>query len=95
MAVVTFLLTVTVLSASIYAGYRFNMYLYARGAVGSGSRQMRSIVSEPFPVSPVRKVAVMEERDYGLRYARIGILVIGSLAVALVVGLILAIFTVL
>jgi hypothetical protein len=36
----------------------------------------------------------MEERDYGLRYARMGLLVIAVFLVLLVLGLVIAIFAI-
>jgi len=36
----------------------------------------------------------MEERDYGLRYARVGLLIIAVFMVMLVLGLVAAIFSV-
>lgn len=90
-----FLLTVVVLSVLIVTGYRVNMYLYAQGAVGGSSRQTQlvEIEDEFFSVRPLRDVE-MEERDYGLRYARVGLLLIALLMVVLVVGLAAAIFSV-
>jgi hypothetical protein len=89
-----FLLTVIVLSVLIFTGYRLNMYLYAQGVVGGSSRQMQSVGGESFLVRPVR-AAEMEERDYGLRYARVGLLILASFLVVLVIGLIAVIFSVL
>ena len=91
---VTFLLSAVVLGLLIFAGYRFNMYLYAQGALGASSRQMQSIGVESFPVQPMRDVA-MEVRDYGLRYARVGLLVIAGSVVVLVIGMIAALFVLL
>lgn len=94
---VTFLLTVAVLSALIVAGYRLNMYLYAQGAVGGNTRaigSMQSVVVESFPMQPVRE-AILRERDYGLRYARVGLLMIAVLLIALAVSLVVALFAVL
>jgi hypothetical protein len=88
---VTFLLSVVVLSALIFAGYRFSMYLYAQGALGAGSHRMESIGVESFPVQPMHDV-VMEVRDYGLRYARVGLLIIAGSVVVLVIGMIAALF---
>jgi hypothetical protein len=94
---VTFLLTVAVLSAFIIVGYSLNMYLYARGVTGISARalrQMSSLRDEPFLLEPVYIVG-QRERDYGLRYARVGILLIASILVALVVGLMVALSAVL
>jgi hypothetical protein len=90
---ITFLLTAIVMSALTFSGYRLNMYLYTRGAVGGSSSSAQSVAMDGFSVRPVRDVE-MEERDYGLRYARIGLLIIASFLVILVVGLVAAIFAV-
>jgi hypothetical protein len=89
-----FLLTVAVLSALIFAGYRLNMYLYAQGAVGASSRQLQPVGAESLPFRPVH-AAQMEERDYGLRYARVGLLILAFFLVLLVVGLFVVLFSVL
>lgn len=88
-----FLLTVAVLSTLIFAGYRLNMYLYAQGAVGD-IRHLQTAGTESLPFRPVR-AAQMEERDYGLRYARVGLLILAFFLVLLVVGLVVALFAVL
>lgn len=91
---VTFLLSAVVLGTLIFTGYRFNMYLYAQGALGASSNQMQSVGVESFPVRPMQDVA-MEVRDYGLRYARVGLLIIAGSVVVLVIGMIAAIFALL
>ena len=88
----TFLLSVVVLGTFIFAGYRFNMYLYAQGALGAHSRQMQSIGGASFTGQPTQDLA-MEVRDYGLRYGRVGLLIIAGSVVVLVIGMITAIFT--
>jgi hypothetical protein len=90
---VAFLLTVVVIGALIYSGYRFSMGLYARGAMEVSSSQAQSAGGETFAVRPLRDVE-MEERDYGLRYARVGLLIIAIFMVMLVLGLVAAIFSV-
>ena len=89
-----FLLTVAVLSMLIFAGYRLNRYLYTQGAVGSSRRHLQTVGEESLPFRPVR-AAQMEERDYGLRYARMGLLILASFLALLVVGLVVALFSVL
>ncbi|MEO7020558.1 MAG: hypothetical protein ABI234_10445 [Ktedonobacteraceae bacterium] len=88
---VTFLLTVVVLSAFIIAGYCLSMYLYTRGVVGAN---MQSVKDEPLLMQSVSEMD-QRERDYGLRYARAGILLIAGILVALVVSLIVALSPVL
>lgn len=91
---VTFLLTTAVIMASMVIGYRLNMYLYVRGAVGGKDRTLNSlqpVIVESFPTQPVREV-VMRERDYGLRYARVGILIIVALVLMLAVGMAVTLF---
>lgn len=90
---VAFLLTVVVIGALIYSGYRFSMSLYTRGAMEVNSSQVQSVGGETFAVRPLRDVE-MEERDYGLRYARVGLLIIAVFMVMLVLGLVAAIFSV-
>lgn len=89
-----FLSTVIVLGGLIFVGYRVNMYLYSRGAVGIGSRQVQYAGADFSPIQPAREVA-LEERDYGLRYARVGLLVVASIVVVLVLSVIAMIFVVL
>jgi len=90
---VAFLLTGIVISTLIYGGYRFSMNLYTRGAVDLSSSQVQPFVGESFAVRPLRDVE-MEERDYGLRYARVGLLIIAVFMIMLVLGLVAAIFSV-
>lgn len=87
-----FLLTVVVLSALIIAGYCLNMYLYTRGAVGFGTRALRRIRSTQDDLQTVYDID-QQERDYGLRYARIGILLIVGILLAVVISLIVALST--
>lgn len=91
---VTFLLSAVVLGTLIFAGYRFNMYLYAQGALGARSNQLQSVGVESFPAHPMQDVA-MEVRDYGLRYARVGLLFIAGAVVVLVIGIIAVLFALL
>lgn len=87
----TFLLTVTVLGISIYAGYRLNMYLFTRGAVGASLHQVQPAGG---PAHSSRGVPVVE-RDYGLRYARTGILILALVVALLASGLVVAILALL
>lgn len=91
---VAFLFSAVVLGTLIFAGYRFNMYLYAQGALGARSHQMQSVGVESFSARPMQDVA-MEVRDYGLRYARVGLLIIAGSVVVLVIGMVAALFTLL
>ncbi|HLG78640.1 MAG TPA: hypothetical protein VKX46_19665 [Ktedonobacteraceae bacterium] len=90
---IAFLLTAVVIGALMYRGYRFSMGLYARGAMEASSSQVQSVGGETFAVRPLREVE-MEERDYGLRYARVGLLIMAIFMVILVLGLVAAIFSV-
>jgi hypothetical protein len=89
---IAFLLTVVVIGALVYSGYRLNIYLYTYGAMGAASDQVQPVGAE-FGVRPLR-AGEMEERDYGLRYARTGLLIIAVCLVLLVLGLIVAIFAI-
>jgi hypothetical protein len=89
---VAFLLTVVVIGALMYTGYRLNIYLYTCGAMGVAADRVQPVAGE-FSVRPLREVE-MEERDYGLRYARMGLLVIAVFLVLLVLGLVIAIFAI-
>jgi len=70
---ITFLLTAVILSVLIFAGYRVNMYLYLRGAVGSSTRSISSLV-EAFPNSSSNE-ETRAEQDYGMRYVRSAFLI--------------------
>ncbi len=88
MAMLIFLVTLTVLIASIYAGYRFNMHLYAHGVLGDHSRKMAYEVEESSStVLSSRDNALPRVRDYGLQYARTGILVFAIMVVGIIVCL--------
>ncbi|HEY3993496.1 MAG TPA: hypothetical protein VGM01_11535 [Ktedonobacteraceae bacterium] len=95
MAMLTFLVTIAVLIASIYAGHRFNMYLYARGAVGGHARGMASVEEESYTVSNSNEASLIQVRDYGLQYARTGILIFAAIALLLVMGIVILIISVL
>jgi hypothetical protein len=77
------LVTIAILIASIYAGYRFSMYLHACGALGANARRMSTFERES--VSPRRKrdSSLVQVSDYGLRYARTGILIFAILVSAI------------
>lgn len=82
---VTFLLTIAVLGILIFAGCRLNMYLYTRGVVGANSRTIRQMQSvESFSMYE----GDFQGRDYGLRYARTGILMIAAVITVLSISLI-------
>jgi hypothetical protein len=94
---IIFLLTVVVLSAFIIAGYRLSMYLYARGVVGINPRaeQHMQSVRDDLPIMQAMYEMDQQERHYGLRYARVGILLIAGIVVALLISLIIALSAVL
>ena len=89
---VTFLFTVAVLSAFIFVGYALNMYLYAQGVIRVRSRAFRQMSSFRSEALPVQSAYEMEHRemDYGLRYARVGILLILGIVAFLMISLIVA-----
>ena len=89
----TFLLTMIVLGMLSFVGYRINMYLYTQGAVRVGARTLQSIVVD-MPMQPVYE-AGLKEQDYGLRYARTGILLIAAFLVLIVAGMLIVLFGVL
>ena len=91
---VAFLPTMTVLGALIFIGCRVSMYLRRQGVMEVSSSSAQSGAIGGFLTRPVRE-AEMEERDYGLRYARVGILVVASMMILLALGLLIAIFAVL
>ena len=95
MAMLTFLVTIAVLIASICAGYRFNMRLYANGALGENPRGMSTAGDESYPVLRNRDASLVRVRDYGLHYARTGILVLAVLVAVIVLILIALISSVL
>lgn len=87
---VIFLLTVVVLSVFMVAGYRLNMYLYTRGVVGISTRaryHRQATQDEPSLMQSMYEMD-QQERHYGLRYARIGILLMVGILVALLAGLV-------
>jgi hypothetical protein len=79
----------------MYAGHRFNMYLYARGVVGGHARSMQSIVEESQIVHQSQDGALIQVRDYGLHYARLGILIFAIVTIVLVLGIVILISSVL
>lgn len=81
----TFLSTVAVLSALIAGGYSLNMYLFTQGSAGVRARALRRVrylKSEPDVYDGGRW-----EKDYGLRYARTGILLIVGILLAMMLAL--------
>lgn len=96
MAMLTSLLTIVMLIAAIYAGHRFNMYLYARGAVGGHARRIHQSVSEEsYTAGQSHATSLIQVRDYGLHYARTGILVFAAIALLLVFSIVILIVSVL
>ena len=95
MAMLTFSVTIAVLIASIYAGHRFNMYLYARGAVGGHTREIASVGEESYAVRRSHEASLIQVQDYGLHYARTGILIFAAIALLLVVSIVILIISVL
>ena len=86
----TFLLSVVVLGALIFAGYRITMYLYSQVAVGTRSRSRRDTDPEgieSFPIPVARRMA-KRERNEDLLATRVGLaLIIGFIAVLVVLAL--------
>lgn len=85
MALLVFLLTITILAASIYAGYRFNMRLYALGVLGAHARRTYGGRS----VHRSRSASLSRVQDSGLHLARAGVIIAGSLLLIVVIGLII------
>lgn len=81
-----FLLTTALLVLAIYAGYRFNMYLYARGILGS--HHMHSDEEGAYPTRRKRDSSLIRVQDYGLHYARTGLLAFAIVILAMVLILI-------
>ncbi len=94
MAMLTFLVTIAVLIALICAGYRFNMRLYANGALGGNPRGMSAVGEESYPVRRNHDASLVQVRDYGWHYARTGILVLAVLVAVIVLILIVLISSV-
>lgn len=94
MAMVTFLVTAAVLSAFIIIGYRLNMYLYTRGAIGGYGRsgQMEGDDDVSY-VRRVQEASLVKVRDYGLSYARTGILVLALVILGVIVSVVFLITT--
>lgn len=90
---IAFLLTVIIIGSLMYTGYRLTIYLYTCGAMEVTASQVQPVVGESFGIRPLRE-AEMEERDYGLRYARVGLLIIATFLLVLVVGMVVAIFAI-
>lgn len=88
MAMLTFLVTITVIVVSICAGHRFTMSLYARKAIGVHARQVSSAGKEAYSVSRSRDASLARVQDYGLHYARTGFLIFAVLMAIIVLGLI-------
>ena len=83
----TFLLTIVVLSALIYTGYRLTMYLYSQGVVGTRSRTMRPTEStnmESFSIEALQRMST-RERDEVFHPLRVAIVLFVGLVVLLVV----------
>lgn len=94
MALFTFLVTMAVLAALICAGYRFNMRLYARGALGAHPRRMVYEVEESRSAHRSREASLIQVRDYGLHLARAGVVVVAVLVLIVVVGLVVLVSSV-
>ena len=92
MAVLIFLLVVVGLGTLMVAGHRFNMYLYAQGALETNAR-LQPAYQDTSPVEPVREV--MESQDYSLRYARVGVLLIAGFLLIMAVAMVATLFGVL
>jgi hypothetical protein len=79
----------------LYASYRFTLYLYSKGVVEDRTRavELDAVIAD-LPARSVRSVGIMEAEDYGLRYARVGILIFVSFVILLVTALVFALFMV-
>lgn len=85
MAMLTFLLTITVCSVLIFVGYRVSMFLYMHGAVGVSPHQMSK---EAYSLREARDASLIRVRDYSLRY---GLLIFAVLMLVIVIGLVVLI----
>lgn len=83
---ITFLLSMIVLAALVFTGYRVNMYLYSQGVVGTSSQVVngKALSLEELPMKIGQKMA-MRERDDSLRFARLYLVLIMGLAAVLVI----------
>lgn len=88
---IAFLLTMVVLGGCMFAGLCGSLYL--RGVIGTSS-QMQPATVESLSLQAVR-AAEMEERDYGVRYARVGIAIVACVMLLLMLGVLFAIFALL
>jgi len=87
--------TIAMLIALACAGYRLNMYLYTRGALGVHARQMSSLERESHSMRRKHEASLVQVRDYGLHYARTGILLFVILVTTLLLVLVALISSVL
>jgi hypothetical protein len=95
----TFIISLLVVLAFMYAGYRLSMYLYERGAFRSKASQ-RFLDDDGWSATPVRETIItapMSEivADHGVRYIRVAFLVIAGVALLIVAALIIAVYMVL
>jgi hypothetical protein len=77
------LVAIALILAAMCGGYRYSMHLYMCGALKGRTRHL----STPARVRLARdedEASLIQVRDYGLRYARTGILVLAILLAALV-----------
>ncbi len=94
MAMLTFLLTLAVLSVAIYKGYRFSMSLYARGAMGMPEQQLPRFGEDVQPVQQKQGTSLMLIQDYAMRYARVGLFLLAGLVLLIVIVLATLMFSV-
>ena len=72
------LVAIALILAAMCGGYRYSMHLYMCGALKGRTRHLST------PARDEDEASLIQVRDYGLRYARTGILVLAILLVALV-----------
>jgi hypothetical protein len=83
----TFLLSIVVLSALIFAGYRITMYLYSQRVLGTHARSLNQGESdgiESFSIQRAERMA-KSERDESFRFARVVLVLALIFITALVV----------
>ncbi len=74
MATMIALFSVVTVGILLYVGYRISLYLYSHGAVVSQVSSLR-MNQEAVQIHPGQELS-MEARDYGLRYARVGLMIV-------------------
>jgi hypothetical protein len=69
--------------AAVCGGYRYSLHLYASGALREQAHHMSSAKKSRL-IRNSDEASLIQVRDYGLRYARTGILIVAIVLAALV-----------